>query len=111
MDYTIKTFISSVFWTEKVGPASALAFIKKHKKLKLEKKLIKTGKEIKKIWYEAAKKNDLDIEIFGIDPLASFKINCPNWPAVITFFIQEMLKFNILSAINASQIINMTKKQ
>ncbi len=97
MDYTIKTFISSVFWTEKVGPASALAFIKKHKKLKLEKKLIETGKKIKKIWYEAAKKNNLDIEISGIDPLASFKINCYNWPAVITFFIQEMLKFNILS--------------
>ena len=36
MDYTIKTFISARFWT-KVGPASALAFIKKHKKLKLEK--------------------------------------------------------------------------
>ena len=43
------------------------------------------------------KKNNLDIEISGIDPLASFKINCSNWPAVITFFIQEMLKFNILS--------------
>ncbi len=96
MDYTIKTFISSVFWTEKIGPASALAFIKKHKKLKLGKKLIKIGKQIKKIWYDAAKKNGLEIEISGIDPLASFKIKCSNWPAVITFFIQEMLKFNIL---------------
>ena len=55
MNYTTKTFISSVFWTEKIGPASALAFIKKHKKLKLEKKLIKIGKN-KKIWSDAAKK-------------------------------------------------------
>ena len=97
MNFTTKTFISSVFWTEKIGPASALAFIKKHKKLKLERKLIKIGKRIKKIWLDAAKKNKLKIEISGIDPLASFKIICPNWPATITYFIQEMLKFNILS--------------
>ena len=96
MDYALKTFVSSVFWTEKVGPASALAFIKKHKKLKLGKKLVKTGKNIKKIWFEAAKKNNLAIKISGIDPLASFKILCPNWPEVLTYFIQEMLKYKIL---------------
>tara|TARA_B100000035_G_scaffold313285_1_gene326642 strand:- start:209 stop:1531 length:1323 start_codon:yes stop_codon:yes gene_type:complete len=96
MDYALKTFVSSVFWTEKVGPASALAFIKKYKKLKLGKKLIETGKQIKRIWLEAAKRNNLDIEISGIDPLASFKILCPNWPEVLTYFIQEMLKYKIL---------------
>ena len=48
MDCALKTFISSVFWTEKIGPASALAFIKKHKKLKLGNKLTEIGKEIKK---------------------------------------------------------------
>ena len=41
--------------------------------------------------------NDLDIEIYGVDSLASFKIKSKNWPAVLTYFIQEMLKFNILS--------------
>ena len=96
MDYALKTFVSSVFWTEKVGPASALAFIKKYKKLKLGKKLIETGKQIKRIWLEAAKRNNLAIEISGIDPLASFKIVCPNWPEVLTYFIQEMLKYKIL---------------
>ena len=97
MDCVLKTFVSSALWTEKVGPASALAFIKKHKKLKLGNKLVKTGREIKRIWKDAAKKNNLEIEISGIDPLASFKIKCDNWPAVITYFIQEMLKFNILA--------------
>jgi len=97
MDYALKTFISSVFWTEKVGPASALAFIKKHKRLNLGKKLTLIGRKIKKIWKKAAKANNLEIEIFGIDPLASFKIKCENWPAVLTYFIQEMLKFNILT--------------
>jgi glutamate-1-semialdehyde 2,1-aminomutase len=97
MDYVLKTFVSSVFWTEKVGPASALAFIKKHKKLNIGKKLISVGKRVKQIWVNAARANNLEIEIFGIDPLASFKIKCENWPAVLTYFIQEMLKMKILT--------------
>ena len=39
MNFALKTFVSSVFWTEKVGPASALAFIKKHRRLKIGNKL------------------------------------------------------------------------
>ena len=97
MECALKTFISSVFWSEKVGPASALAFLKKHKRLNIGKKLIVVGKKVKNIWKSAAKKNNLDIEISGIDPLASFKIKCDNWPATLTYFIQEMLKLNILT--------------
>ena len=66
MQNSLKTFISSVFWTEKLGPACALTFIKKHKKLNVSKKLILTGKKIKKIWVEAAKQNKLQISISGI---------------------------------------------
>jgi len=93
-----KTFISSVFWTEKIGPACAVAFIKKYERLGLEKILIKKGKKIKSIWSEAAKYSNLDIKISGIDPLATFKLNVKNWPACITYFIQEMLKKNILAS-------------
>jgi len=50
MKFSTKTFISSVFWTEKIGPACSIAFLKKHKKLKLGKKLIEIGKNIKKIY-------------------------------------------------------------
>ncbi len=94
----LKSFISSSFWTEKIGPACALAFIKKHRKLKLGKKLNNIGLKIKKIWKEAARKNNLEIEISGINPLATFKLKTKNWPATITFFIQEMLKKNILAS-------------
>ena len=97
MENSLKTFISSVFWSEKLGPACALTFIKKHKKNNVSKKLISTGKKIKKIWINAAKQNNLQIKITGIDPLASFKLNTKNWPATLTFFIQEMLKNKILA--------------
>ena len=35
MKNAAKTFISSAFWTERIGPSCAVAFIKKHKKLNL----------------------------------------------------------------------------
>ena len=47
MKNATKTFISSAFWTERIGPACAVAFIKKHKKLNLGKILITKGKKIK----------------------------------------------------------------
>ena len=98
IDMAINTFMSSTFWTERLGPTCALAFIKKHKKLNLGKKLNQTGLKIKKIWKDAAKKNELGIEIYGMNPLAYFKLNTKNWPVTITFFIQEMLKKNILAS-------------
>jgi glutamate-1-semialdehyde 2,1-aminomutase len=94
----LKTFVSSSFWSEKIGPSCALTFIKKHKKLNLGKKLNVIGLKIKKIWNDAAKKNNLEIDIFGINPLATFKLKTKNWPITITFFIQEMLKYNILAS-------------
>ncbi len=114
---SLKTFISSAFWTERVGPACALAFIKKHRKLNAGKKLDIIGKKIKKIWINAAKKNNLKIEIQGINPLASFKLITKDWPATITYFIQEMLKRNILASDRCyanlnhnSKVLNLYKK-
>ena len=40
----------------------------------------------------------MDIEINGILPLSSFKIKHEEWPAIITYFIQEMLKKGILAS-------------
>ena len=99
MQYAEKTFLSSAFWTEKTGPASAVEFIKKHKKLNLGNILNKKGEKIKDIWRRAAKNAGLDIEIKGISPLATFKLNTKtDWPTTITFFIQEMLRKKILAS-------------
>ncbi len=98
MQNATKTFLSSAFWTEKIGPACAVQFLKKHKKLNLGKILVNKGKKIKKIWKDAAKNSNLDIEINGIDPLASFKLKIPDWDVAITYFIQEMLKKKFLAS-------------
>ncbi len=98
INFVLKTFVSSSFWTERVGPSCAITFIKKHQKLKLGNKLDQIGIKIKNIWKKAAKENDLDIEINGINPLATFKLHTKNWPVTITYFNQEMLKYNILAS-------------
>jgi len=101
MEKTKDTFISSTNWTERLGPACAVAFIKKHKRLNLGKILQVKGKKIRSIWKRAAKESNLKIEISGILPLSSFKIitkNKNDWPIIITYFIQEMLKKRILAS-------------
>ncbi len=117
MKMALNSFISSSFWSERLGPACALAFIRKHRDLNLGKKLNLTGKKIKNIWKEAAKKNDLQIEIYGINPLASFKLLTRDWPSTITFFNQEMLKMNILASdrcyanlMHNDRVLNIYKK-
>ena len=98
MEFSTKTFISSVNWTERLGPACSVAFIKKHKKLNLGKILKDKGVNIRKIWQSAAKNANLKIDIEGILPLSTFKIESDQWPIIITFFIQEMLKRGILAS-------------
>ena len=101
MEQVKDTFISSTNWTERLGPACAVAFIKKHKRLNLGKILQNKGKKIRDIWTQSAEDSNLKIKIDGILPLSSFKIETQNkddWPIIITYFIQEMLKRKILAS-------------
>ena len=102
MQEATNSFISSTNWTERLGPACSLAFIEKHKRLKLGKILKKNGEKIRNIWSKAAANAELEINMSGILPLSSFKINTnkkdDEWPVVITYFIQEMLKEKILAS-------------
>ena len=111
MDVSLKTFISSVFWTERLGPACALEFIKNYRKNRVNFKLIRIGKKVKQIWEKSAKKHDLKIEISGLDPLASFSLQYKNWPTILTFFIQEMLlKHKIIASSRCYANLKHTEK-
>ena len=98
MENAKKTFISSTNWSERLGPATAVEFLKKHKRLNAGKILIKNGKKIRKIWENCAENAGLNLQVSGIYPLSSFKIVHEDWPIIITYFIQEMLKHNILAS-------------
>jgi glutamate-1-semialdehyde 2,1-aminomutase len=91
------TFISSTMWTESLGFIAANATLDKLKKLKVNQKIVNFGKEIKKGWLKLAKKNNLKIDISGLDSIPSFKFCYENNLEISTFFTQEMLSYGFLA--------------
>ncbi len=72
MDYAQDSFISSTFWTERLGPVAALATLKEMKRIKSWEIISKNGKFIKKKWLEIAKKYNIEIDVSGLDAIPSF---------------------------------------
>lgn len=97
MECAQNTFISSTFWTEKIGSAAAIATLDVMKDIKSWKLIDKTGQNIKKTWLEIAKLKNIPLEVFGLNALAQFKIKLKNSNAYKTLITQEMLKNNILA--------------
>ena len=97
MNFSNKSFISSTFWTDNLGPASALSTLKKMEKTKSWSKITEIGKEIKKEWKKIAKKNRLSIIVSGLDAMPSFKFKSLKNHYYKNFITQEMLKKNILA--------------
>ena len=92
-----KTFISSTFWTERLGPSAALKTIDIMEKNKTYFHVKKIGLKILSIWKKLAKKHSLKIKIFGIPSLAKFEIKSKDWPKIKLFIINEFLKKNFLA--------------
>jgi glutamate-1-semialdehyde aminotransferase len=91
------SFISSTFWTERIGPVAAMATIRKHKALDVSSHLIKIGQQVQDSWREAAAKTGLAVSVTGIPPLAHFSFDYPNGLAMRTLFTQIMLEAGFLA--------------
>lgn len=92
------SFISSTYWTERIGPTAALATIRKLKKQGVPVHLVETGTAVKEGWMKAAFKHGLKIHIGGMEPLAHFSFE-DNDPLVLkTLFTQEMLGRGFLAS-------------
>ena len=70
-----ETFISSTFWTERLGNVAALETIKYMNKHKTYRIIKKQGKKIKSKWQELSKKYNLGLKITSMDsiPIFTFK--------------------------------------
>ena len=67
-----KSFISSTFWSERIGFTAALKTLEIMESIESYKIISEMGKKIKLSWEELAKKHRLDIMTRGIDALAGF---------------------------------------
>jgi glutamate-1-semialdehyde 2,1-aminomutase len=92
------TFISSTFWTERIGSAAALKTLEVMEREKSWQKITAVGKSIGHRWRALAEKNEFPINISGRPAMINFVIPVENWLKYKTLITQEMLKKGILAA-------------
>lgn len=85
------TFISSTFWTERIGPTAALATLDVMERLQSWEIITGIGHEIKRRWQELADRHCLGIDLWGLPALAGFTIRSAHSLAYKTLITQEML--------------------
>ena len=96
MESAQDTFISSTFWSERIGYTAALSNIKKFEEKKVHSELIKYGKLINECWYKLSKKYEIGIEINGIEPLTTLKFKGKNSLILQTLYAKFMLEQGFL---------------
>ena len=97
MDCAKQSFISSTFWTERIGPSAALKTLEVMEKHKSWNRITYLGKKVILIWKQLSKRHNLKIDISGLPSLAKFNFTGINSQIYKTFLTQEMLKNNFLA--------------
>jgi glutamate-1-semialdehyde 2,1-aminomutase len=92
------TFVSSTYWTEGIGPAAALATIRKMERVNLPKHLLKIGKAVQRTWVRAGEKHGVPVEICEVPQFLTFTFVGKDSRAAKTLFTQEMLARGYLAS-------------
>lgn len=99
MEAAQRTFISSTYWTEKIGPVAALATIRKILSRNVPERLNETGNLVRGIWAKASDRYGLKIGIHGIPPLSILSFDYGEISQMThTLFTQEMLSRGFLAS-------------
>jgi glutamate-1-semialdehyde aminotransferase len=98
MEAAQNTFISSTYWTERIGPVAALAMIRKHGERDVSKHLVQIGQKVQVGWRDAANETGLSVEVGGMYPMSHFVIEHEEGLAAHTFFTQVMLEKGFLAS-------------
>ncbi len=85
------TFISSTFWTERIGPTAGLRTLEVMERVKSWEQITRTGEDIMAGWQALAARHGLTIELSGLPALAGFSFKSPKALAYKTLITQEML--------------------
>ena len=110
MEAAQNSFMSSTFWTERIGPAAAIKTLEIMEDIKSWEQISKTGKYIIEEWQKLFSTYNLDVKISGISALPTFTFQNKNHQAYKTFITQEMLKKNFIAATSIYVCINHTKE-
>ncbi|MBN9362700.1 MULTISPECIES: aminotransferase class III-fold pyridoxal phosphate-dependent enzyme [unclassified Devosia] len=98
MEAAQNTFISSTFWTERIGSVAALATLDVMEKEQSWQKITETGRAITARWQALGQKYGLPLATAGVPALTGFSIKSANGLAYKTLVTQEMLAAGYLAA-------------
>jgi glutamate-1-semialdehyde 2,1-aminomutase len=98
MEAAQTSFISSTFWTERIGPTAALKTLEIMEECKSWETITQTGNQIKRRWLELAARHGLELELSGIPALAGFTIRSTTALAYKTLITQDMLEAGFLAS-------------
>ena len=99
MDAAQSSFISSTYWTEGIGPAAALATIKKLEEKRVPSHIVEIGILAGKAWETLGRENGIKMHVdFGFPPIMHFDFDYTNKQAIGTLFTQEMLARGYLAS-------------
>ena len=98
MEATQSTFISSTFWTERIGPTAAIKTLEVMERVKSWDTITQTGLQIRKRWQLLADRHSLGINHWGLPSLTSFTFQSENALAYKTLITQEMLAKGYLAS-------------
>jgi glutamate-1-semialdehyde aminotransferase len=104
MDVAQNSFISSTYWTDRIGPVASIATITKLRDNNVPSHLHMIGKLISECWKKLSAEHDLRMEIMGdglstVVPTFVFDYGADS-QALHTLFTQEMLERGFLASKN-----------
>jgi glutamate-1-semialdehyde 2,1-aminomutase len=97
MEAAQSTFISSTFWTERIGPTAALKTLEVMERVRSWECITATGTAVGERWQALAAKYGLGIELNGLPALIGFSFAGPGALKYKTLITQEMLKQGFLA--------------
>ncbi|MFO0875859.1 MAG: aminotransferase class III-fold pyridoxal phosphate-dependent enzyme [Gemmataceae bacterium] len=96
------SFISSTYWTEGIGPAAALACIRKMQRIDVPTHLTRLGNRVMAGWKELAAHHRLPLVVTGRPVSCSLGFTHPQATALITLLTKRMLERGILAGATCS---------
>tara|TARA_B100000674_G_scaffold499316_1_gene543911 strand:+ start:4772 stop:6799 length:2028 start_codon:yes stop_codon:yes gene_type:complete len=97
MEAAQTSFISSTFWTERIGSVAALKCLEIMERDRSWETITQAGLKIRRGWQKLAEKYELPIVHMGLPALAGFSFNLENSLKYKTLITQEMLKKGFLA--------------
>lgn len=98
MDAAQQSFVSSTYWTERIGPTAALATIDQFAQVDVVSRIRRTGERVRAGWGAAAAKHGVPVKLMGQPALCILAFECgESSRAAMTLFTQEMLARGFLA--------------